>query len=135
MKSDLRYNPSDAFETFPFPPVDSIRLLGHQYDELRRSIMQSDSLGLTQLYNAFRTPENHDSRFEELRRHQREIDIAVRDAYGWNDIDLEHGFHAVGYVPENDNIRYTISEAARIEILKRLAKLNHDRWEEEQKNG
>ena len=31
----------------------------------------------------------------------------------------------------NDNIRFTISESARIEVLKRLAKLNKERWEEE----
>ena len=94
--------------------------------------MQSDSFGLTQLYNAFHNLENHNSRFEVLRRLQREIDIAVRDAYGWNDFDLEHSFHAVGYLPENDNIRYTISKTARIEILKRLFALNKQRWEQEQ---
>ena len=96
--------------------------------------MLDDKVSLTQFYNAFHNPANNDARYEELRRLQREIDLAVRDAYGWNDIDLEHGFHAVSYLPDNDNIRYTISEAARVEILKRLAKLNHDRWEEEQKN-
>ncbi|MBP5641040.1 MAG: hypothetical protein J6X55_16285 [Victivallales bacterium] len=134
--STVRFTPSDCFETFPFPREGALlEPLGQSYDELRRNIMLWDGIGLTTLYNAFHNPENHDSRYEELRRLQREIDIAVRDAYGWSDIDLEHGFHAVSYLPENDNIRYTISESARVEILKRLAKLNHDRWEEEQKNG
>ena len=68
-------------------------------------------------------------------RMQREIDIAVRDSYGWQDIDLEHGFHEVGYLPANDNIRYTISEPARIEILKCLSALNRQRWEEEEAAG
>ena len=35
----------------------------------------------------------------------------------------------------NDNIRFTISEPARIEVLKRLAKLNKERWEEEEAAG
>ena len=70
-----------------------------------------------------------------MRRLQREIDVAVRDSYGWQDIDLDHGFHEVGYLPANDNVRYSISEPARIEILKRLAKLNKERWEEEEKAG
>jgi hypothetical protein len=66
---------------------------------------------------------------------QREIDEAVRDAYGWSDIDLGHGFHEVGYLPTTDNVRYTISEPARIEILKRLSALNRQRWEEEEAAG
>ena len=74
-------------------------------------------------------------RFTELRALQVKIDNAVRDAYGWTDLDLGHGFHKVGYLPENDNIRYTISESARIEVLKRLAKLNKERWEEEERAG
>ena len=72
------------------------------------------------------------NKIEILRQLQKQIDEAVRDAYGWNDIDLEHGFHAVSYLPDNDNIRYTISEPARIEILRRLAQLNRQRWQEEQ---
>ena len=70
-----------------------------------------------------------------MRKLQREIDEAVRDAYGWSDIDLGHGFHEVGYLPANDNVRYTISEPARIEILKRLSALNRQRWEEEEAAG
>lgn len=74
-------------------------------------------------------------RILEMRAHQKQIDNAVRDAYGWTDLDLEHGFHEVGYLPANDNVRFTISESARIEVLKRLAKLNKERWEEEEAAG
>ena len=35
----------------------------------------------------------------------------------------------------NDNIRFTIFGSARIEVLKRLAKLNKERWEEEEAAG
>ena len=31
----------------------------------------------------------------ELRRLHLALDSAVRDAYGWRDLDLEHGFHEV----------------------------------------
>ena len=67
-----------------------------------------------------------------MRQIQKRIDESVRDSYGWHVIDLDQGFHEVGYLPTNDNIRYTISEAARIEILRRLAILNKQRWQEEQ---
>ena len=35
----------------------------------------------------------------------------------------------------NDNICYTISVPARTEVFKRLAKLNKERWEEEEAAG
>lgn len=137
MKTDLRYSPSDCYETFPFPKGDGCEMekLGKCFDANRRAVMISDQIGLTQLYNKFHDPNVEDARFEELRQLQVKIDNAVRDAYGWTDLDLEHGFHEVGYLPANDNIRFTISESARIEVLKRLAKLNKERWEEEEAAG
>ena len=133
--STSRYTPSDCYETFPFPAPFANHIDYQLYCSLRDSIMTVDQIGLTQLYNKFHDPSVDDSRFVELRKLQREIDEAVRDAYGWSDIDLGHGFHEVGYLPTTDNVRYTISESARIEILKRLAKLNKERWEEEEKAG
>jgi len=67
----------------------------------------------------------------ELRRLHVELDIAIRDAYGWQDLDLGHDFHEVETLPENDRLRYTISPAARKEVLKRLLALNHARAAEE----
>lgn len=133
----LRYTPSDCYETFPFSIDNSQSLdaLGERYDAYRRKIMTSRQIGLTALYNLFHDPSETDAELEEMRRLQREIDVAVRDSYGWQDIDLDHGFHEVGYLPANDNVRYTISEPARIEILKRLAALNRQRWEEEEAAG
>ncbi|MFN5379264.1 MAG: hypothetical protein ACK5BQ_10930, partial [Ignavibacteria bacterium] len=67
----------------------------------------------------------------ELRRLHVELDIAVRDAYGWQDLPLDHDFYEVETLPENDRVRYTISPAARKELLKRLLELNHKRAAEE----
>ena len=53
-------------------------------------------------------------------------------AYGWTDIDLGHGFHSVPYLPENDRLRYTLCEEARLTVLSRLARLNRERWQAEQ---
>lgn len=137
LETRLRYTPTDCYETFPFPigELDRSCDFCNLVDSMRRSIMTSDQIGLTQLYNKFHDPGVDDARFEELRQLQVKIDNAVRDAYGWTDLDLEHGFHEVGYLPSNDNIRFTISESARIEVLKRLAKLNKERWEEEERAG
>lgn len=70
----------------------------------------------------------------ELRRLHVELDNAVLAAYGWHEpgpmgpaINLEHDFYEVETLPENDRMRYTISPAARKEILARLLKENHAR--------
>ena len=110
--------------------------------------MQSLWLGLTKIYNLFHvrnlSPEmvtqvskKDAGGFEallELRRLHVALDIAVRDAYGWQDLDLEHGFHEVETLPGNDRVRYTISPAARREVLKRLLAENHARAEAETEN-
>ncbi len=97
--------------------------------------MLDEQLGLTKLYNYFHSHEKADPRIEALRALQREMDTAVADAYGWDDIDLGHGFHDVSYLPENDRVRFTISETARIEVLRRLSELNHQQYEQEFEAG
>ena len=63
----------------------------------------------------------------ELRTLHTRLDNTVRDAYGWSDLDLAHGFCELEYLSENDRLRYTISPEARREVLKRLLSLNHQR--------
>ncbi|MBI4474146.1 MAG: hypothetical protein HY646_15860, partial [Acidobacteria bacterium] len=137
LKQDLRYSPSNCFDNFPFPEGlwqtanPSLTEIGERYHEHRRRIMLDLWLGLTDTYNLFharnltpsivakvtkRVAEESESGYGgilELRRLHRELDNAVRDAYGWNDLNLEHDFHEVETLPENDRVRYTISPAAR----------------------
>ena len=114
--------------------------------------MQSLWLGLTKIYNLFQvrdlSPEmvakvskkdadTAAAGFDdllELRRLHVALDIAVRDAYGWQDLDLEHDFREVETLPENDRVRLTISRAARSEVLERLLTENHARTGAEAKN-
>ncbi len=51
-----------------------------------------------------------------------ELDQAVMDAYGWTDVPLDHGFHTYRQMQ-----RWTVSPAARVEILDRLLEENHRR--------
>ncbi|WP_395139211.1 hypothetical protein, partial [Armatimonas sp.] len=64
---------------------------------------------------------------EELRRLHTEMDIAVRDAYGWSDLDLRQGFYGDG-----KETRYTLHPDAKGEVLRRLLKLNHERHAQEE---
>lgn len=141
LKSDLRYSQTDALETFVFPDGfsdalnDSLDGLGEMLHEARSKIMRTDRIGLTKLYNRFHNNTENDSRIIDLRELEREIDIAIARAYGWKDIDLEHDFHEVPYLPESDRVRFTISETARIEVLRRLSELNRERYNEELVQG
>ena len=136
LKNDLRYSPTDAFETFPLPLADDLLSdLGERLHQERIDVMQADRIGLTKLYNRFHTEADSDPRIKGLRSLQCEMDTAVASAYGWDDLDLEHGFHEVPYLPENDRIRFTISETARVEVLRRLSELNRQRYEEEVAQG
>ena len=133
MRVDINYSPSDSFETFPFPSeyVETLSPLGTSLEELRAHEMRRQGFGLTALYRRLHEPACADAPIAELRGLHREIDEAVLAAYGWTDIPLGRGFHAVPYLPENDRVRYTIAEDARLEVLRRLARLNRERYQEE----
>ncbi len=155
LETRLRYSPTDCFDTFAFPEglwqtADlALATIGERYHEHRKALMLSLWLGLTDIYNLFHTRELSPAKVAEvskkpeyevergyeglleLRRLHVELDTAIRDAYGWHDLDLGHDFHEVETLPENDRVRYTISPAARKEVLKRLLALNHARAAEE----
>lgn len=141
LETRLKYSPGNAFETFALPirlvhvQDDQLDRLGDRLHEARIEVMRADRIGLTKLYNRFHTDTERDSRIEGLRALQREMDTAVACAYGWDDFNLDHGFHEVPYLPENDRVRFTISEAARVEVLRRLSELNRQRYEEEVARG
>lgn len=151
LETRLRYSPSDCFETFPFPEglwltnSPALADIGECYHEYRRILMRQLWLGLTDIYNLFHTRdltpaqvakvskksvEEAEAGYQgilELRRLHRELDIAIRNAYGWTDLNFDHDFVEVETLPENDRVRYTISPSARKEVLKRLLVLNHQR--------
>ena len=140
MKLDLNFSPSDAVETFPFPPLDilaSFDKQGREYLLARREVMTdpANPIGLTKLYNRFHNAEDLDARIVRLRELHREIDVAVMRAYGWDDLDLGHGYHEQPNLAGNDRVRFTISDAARAEVLRRFAELNRQRYEEEVAQG
>lgn len=69
-----------------------------------------------------------------LRQLQIKMDEAVSAIYEWNDISFDFNFYEQSYLPENDNIRFTIHPDTRKEILKRLLLLNHTSYKFEVEN-
>lgn len=152
----INYSPSDCYWTFPSPEGlwstanHKLTEIGERYHEHRKALMLQLWLGLTDIYNLFhardltrvlvakvskKPTEEAEAGYQgilELRRLHRELDEAIRDAYGWQALDLGHDFHEVETLPENDRVRYTISPTARKEVLRRLLALNHERAKVEQ---
>jgi hypothetical protein len=131
MRTDIRYTPTDCFETFPFPiEINQLESIGLQYYRCRQAVMLNHDEGMTKTYNRFHSNSDSFSEIIRLRQLQVEMDNAVAAAYGWTDLDLAHGFHET-----KQGVRFTISETARREVLSRLLKLNHERFAEEKKQG
>ena len=126
MRGDPRYTPSDVFETFPRPePTPELETIGRTLDTERREIMLRRDLGLTKLYNLVNDPDLEagiDPDVDRMRAIHVELDVAVAAAYGWDDLDLTHGFHTYRKMT-----RWTLSPATRVEILDRLLEENHRR--------
>ena len=142
-KKDSIYTPSDCFETFPFPlfnnqslivnhqsKIVNLEEIGENYYNHRQQIMLTRQEGLTKTYNRFHNLDEQSPDIIKLRELHIEMDQAVALAYGWDDLALDHNFHET-----KQGIRYTISEAARREILDRLLQLNHQRYAEEVEAG
>ena len=121
LKGDLRYTPSDVYETLPQPQATvRMKSAGEALEELRHAIMVEREMGLTRLYSLFHDASVHDSDVVALRDVHREIDEGVLEAYGWQDINLSHSFYST-----RQGERFTAASPVRSEILDRVLELNH----------
>ena len=93
MKDDLRYTPSDCFETFPFPEdfetQPALEAAGKAYYEFRAALMVRNNEGLTKTYNRFHDPDERSPDILKLRELHAAMDRAVLDAYGWTDLQAD----------------------------------------------
>ena len=126
MRVDPTYTPTTVFETFPRPePTPELEVIGRTLDTERREIMLRRDLGLTKLYNLVNDPglgAGTDPDVDRMRAIHVELDAVVAAAYGWEDLDLTHGFHTYRKMT-----RWTVPPATRVEILDRLLEENHRR--------
>jgi hypothetical protein len=146
MKDDLRYNPSDCFETFPFPTAGwasdpSLEIVGRAYYEYRAAMMVRNNEGLTQTYNRFHDPYERDVGIQRLRELHAEMDRAVLAAYGWSEIPTECEFLLDYPIDEEEwgNKRkpyhYRWPDGVGDEVLARLVALNGERAAAERRSG
>ena len=141
MKDDLRYTPSDCFETFPFPgnweSQPDLEAAGEEYYTFRAQLMIRNGEGMTKTYNRFHDPEERDPDIAKLRELHEKMDRAVLAAYGWDDISTECQFLLDFEIDEEEYRRrkkpwrYRWPDDVRDEVLARLLALNGERAEQE----
>jgi hypothetical protein len=153
-KDDLRYTASDCFDTFPFPEnyrqSAALRDCGQNYYETRARHTAKADEGLTSTYNRFHSPGEQDLGVLELRRLHGEMDVAVLNAYGWDDLaqqasqsdfcefllDYEEDDEESASGSKDTRLkrkpwRYRWPDEFRDEVLARLLELNEQRHKEE----
>jgi hypothetical protein len=146
MKDDLRYTPTDCFETFSFPNEfesnAALEQAGREYYEFRAALMVCNNEGLTKTYNRFHDPDERQADILRLRELHAAMDCAVLEAYGWNDLAARAKCEFIlDYEDEEDGSegprrrkkpwRYRWHDEIRDEMLARLLALNAERAEDE----
>lgn len=154
MKDDLRYTPSDCFETFPFPPgfetSPALEAAGQTYHDFRAALMFENDQGMTKTYNRFHDPLERSPGILRLRQLHADMDRAVLAAYGWDDLAAraepvflekpadENGKGYKPGEPEDDHTyqgRLFWPSDFRDEVLARLLALNAERAAAERAAG
>jgi hypothetical protein len=142
MKDDLRYTPSDCFETFPFPARfetdPELQTTSKAYYRFRADLMVARDKGLTKTYNLF-----HDRlcRAEDIRRLRElhtEMDRAVLRAYGWNNLAARAAAEFLEQEADEGRTAKTRLDWPsdfHDEVLARLITLNAERHVEEVRAG
>jgi hypothetical protein len=145
LKDELRYTPSDCFETFPFPENwssdASLERSGEAYYQFRADLMVRNDEGLTKTYNRFHDPNEYDPDIAKLRDLHAAMDRAVLDAYGWTDIPtdceflLDYEINEEEWGRKKKPYRYRWPDDIHDEVLARLLELNKERAAEERRSG
>jgi hypothetical protein len=143
MKDDLRYTPSDCFESFPFPLAlesePALKAAGEAYYTFRADLMVARDKGLTRTYNDFHDRRlRTDAEIERLRQLHQAMDQAVLRAYGWDDLAAAAAPNFLD-VENEDEFAYQgrlfWPSDFRDEVLARLLALNAERHADEVRRG
>jgi hypothetical protein len=142
MKDDLRYAPSDCFETFPFPSSfetdPSLEDAGRTYHDRRAALMVARIEGMTKSYNRFHDRTETATDIQQLRDLHAAMDRAVLEAYGWQDLAARAAPIFLDETNEDDHTyqgRLFWLSDFRDEVLARLLALNAERHAEEVRLG
>jgi hypothetical protein len=115
LEDRFTYNPTDCFETFPFPEnfeTDArLEAAGKEYYDFRAALMVKNDEGLTKTYNRFHDPGEASAEIARLRELHAAMDRAVLDAYGWQDVQPACGFALDWLDLDDDELADTLASA------------------------
>jgi len=103
---------------------------GRELNSFRADAMMRAKSGLTKTYNRFHAPAESEPDMVRLRDLHVNLDHAVRNAYGWSDIEFDHC-----HWETPQGMRFTVRPEAKDELLNRLLELNHERYAAEVASG
>ncbi|MGT2486057.1 Eco57I restriction-modification methylase domain-containing protein [Methylobacterium oryzae CBMB20] len=140
MKDDLRYTPSDCFETFPFAfgTAPDLEVVGQAYYDHRAALMIARNEGMTKTYNRFHDRAERSEDVQRLRDLHADMDRAMLGAYGWHDLATRA---EPEWLDEDNEPEHTYQgrlfwpSAFRDEVLSRLLALNAERAAAERAAG
>ena len=153
MKDDASLHSLRLLRNFPFPPDfetnPALESAGQTYYDFRADLMVRNNEGLTKTYNRFHDPDERSAEILKLRELHAEMDRAVLEAYGWEDLAEKATCEfLLDYEEEDDEDdsgggrrrkkkpwRYRWPDEFRDEVLARLLELNRQRAEEERLSG
>ena len=142
MKDDLRYTPSDCFDTYPFSADFAssplLEAAGHTYHDHRAALMVTRNEGMTKIYNRFHDRSETAEDIQRLRELHAGMDRAVLEAYGWRDLAARADPIFLDETNEDDHTyqdRLIWPSDFRDEVLVRLLALNAERHAEEVRLG
>ncbi|MBR1197791.1 N-6 DNA methylase [Bradyrhizobium sp. AUGA SZCCT0158] len=142
MKDDLRYTPSDCFETFPLPTnfesAPNLDAAAQRYLDHRAALMVARNEGMTKAYNRFHNSLETAEDIQCLRELHAAMDRAVFEAYGWHDLAARAEPVFLDETNEGDFTyqgRLFWPSDFRDEVLARLLALNAERHAEEVRRG
>jgi hypothetical protein len=142
MKDDLRYSPSDCFESFPFSAgygsSSTLESVGNAYHNHRAALMVARNEGMTKIYNRFHDHAEQSADIVRLRELHDEMDRAALRAYAasasnredeatWNDLANRAEPIFLDETNEDDHTyqgRLFWPSGFRDEVLARLLALN-----------
>jgi hypothetical protein len=117
----VAFSTTNSLDTF-VPPlrIEELTSVGQRHWESRLGSMRARHIGVTPVLNLFHDSDVVQKDVDNLRELHRQLDYAVTEVYGWQDLQLKHGFHQTPL-----GVRFTIGPTARTEVLARLLMLNH----------
>jgi hypothetical protein len=113
---------SSVLRTFPLPEKHVDPALGHEWQEAVLAAVEGLGNAPTDVLNLVHDRGCETEAIQKVRETYQRIHGEVVTAYGWTDLQIELRHHEVP-----NGVRYGTSDEERLELLRRLVSMNHER--------